>query len=130
MVENVSYTKIGLTIRVSVRVKIYKNIVCDKGYFWNPVTCNCENGKYVESITGDPVVICDEIIDATNSNSTKTVPAKCTLTNFYISIYFCLLALLIAVSIYIIKHWAKHGNSKFKRNGHYKYITKMESNNK
>ena len=96
MVENVSYTKIGLTIRVSVRVKIYKNIVCDKGYFWNPVTCNCENGKYVESITGDPVVICDEIIDATNSTSTKTVPtktapAKCTLTNFYILLSFSII---------------------------------------
>ena len=109
MVENVSYTKIGLTIRVGMRVKIFKNIVCDKSYFWNPVTCNCENGKYVENITGDPVVICDEIITTTNSNSTKTVPtktvpAKLFLTNFYIFIYFYLLALLIAVSIYIIKH--------------------------
>ena len=84
MVKNVSYTKIGLTIRVSVSVKIYKNIVCDKGYFWNPVTCNCKNGKYAGSIIGDLVVICDEIIDTLYSTSTKTFPAKCTLTNFYI----------------------------------------------
>ena len=84
MVENVIYTKIGLTIRVSVGVKIYKNIVYDKGYFWNPVACNSENGKYARSIIGDSVVISDEIIDATNSTSTKTVPAKCTLTNFHI----------------------------------------------
>ena len=84
MVENVSYIKIGLTIRVSVGVKIYKNIVYDKGYFWNPVACNSKNGKYARSIIGDPVVISDEIIDATNSTSTNTVPAKCTLTTFHI----------------------------------------------
>ena len=96
MVENVSYTIIGLMIRVSVRVKIYKNIACDNGYIWNPVTCNCENGKYVRSITSNPVVIRDEIIDTTNSTSTKTVPtktvpAKCTLTNFYILLSFSII---------------------------------------
>ena len=91
MVENVSYTKIGLTIRVSVGAKIQKNIACDKGYFWNPVACNSENGKYTGSIIGDPVVICNEIIDVTNSTSTKTVPAKCTLTNFHILLSFSII---------------------------------------
>ena len=78
----------SVTPRVSVSVKIYKNIVCDKGYFWNPVTCNCKNGKYAGSIIGDPVVTCDEIIDTLNSTSTKTFPANCTLTNFYIWLSF------------------------------------------
>ena len=77
--------------RVSVSVKIYKSIVCDKGYFRNSVTCNCKNGKYVGSIIGDPVVICDEIINTLNSTSTKTVPAKCTFTNFYILLSFSII---------------------------------------
>ena len=81
----------SVTPRVSVSVKIYKNIVCDKGYFWNPATCNCKNGKYAGSIIGDPVVTCDEIIDTLNSTSTKTFPAKCTLTNFYIWLSFSII---------------------------------------
>ena len=64
--------------------------------FWNPVTCNCKNGKYAGSITGDPVDICDEIIDTVNSTSTKTVPtktvpAKCTLRNFFILLCFSII---------------------------------------
>ena len=96
MVENISYTKIGLTIRVGVSVKIYKSIVRNKGYFWNSVTCNCKNGKYAGSIIGGPVVICNEIIDTLNSTSTKTVPtktipAKCIFTNFYILLSFSII---------------------------------------
>ena len=28
---------------------------CKKGYVWSPSTCNCENGKYLGSITGSAV---------------------------------------------------------------------------
>ena len=56
---------------------------CKKGYFWNPTTCSCENGKYAKSI-GDSIVICDEIIEETRSTSTKSIPTKNTSTNFYI----------------------------------------------
>ena len=40
--------------------------MCKKGYFWNPVTCSCKDGKYVESIIEEMKVI------PTKSNSTKT----------------------------------------------------------
>ena len=36
-----------------------------KVYIWNPATCSCENGKYVESIIDDSVVTRDEIIEET-----------------------------------------------------------------
>ena len=35
--------------------------VCKKYYIWNLATSSCENGKYVGSIIGDPVITCDEI---------------------------------------------------------------------
>ena len=38
--------------------------VCEKGYIWNPATCNYENAEYLASITDDPVTTCEEIIDA------------------------------------------------------------------
>ena len=34
-----------------------------KNYIWNLSTCSCENGKYLASIMGDSVVMCDKIID-------------------------------------------------------------------
>ena len=30
--------------------------------FWNPATCNWENGKYLASIMDDSAIICDEVI--------------------------------------------------------------------
>ena len=30
--------------------------------FWNPATCNRENGKYLASIMDDSAIICDEVI--------------------------------------------------------------------
>ena len=44
-------------------------IKCEKDYTWNTATCSCKNGKYLASIIGDSVSICDEIIE-----KTKTVP--------------------------------------------------------
>ena len=35
-----------------------------KGYFWDPTTCSCKNGKYARSI-GDSGVICNEILEKT-----------------------------------------------------------------
>ena len=39
--------------------------MCEKNCIWNPAACSCENGKYVGSIIGDSVVICDQIISTT-----------------------------------------------------------------
>ena len=36
-----------------------KRHVCEKDYFWNTATCNCENGKYLASIMDDSAIICD-----------------------------------------------------------------------
>ena len=96
--------------------------VCEKKYIWNPSTCNCENRKYLASITDDLAFTCDEFIgshnedaeakpklyDETNFNEKK---ATCKMQNFYIFLAFLLItiALLIAVCIccYLIKHQAK-----------------------
>ena len=42
---------------------------------WNSVTCSCENGKYLTSITDDSAIICDEIIESYDEE-TKTIPAN------------------------------------------------------
>ena len=89
----------------------------EKDYVWNPITCSCENGKYLASITDDSAIMCDEIIESYNEE-TKTIPtnfnekkANCKMQNFYILLAFLLItiALLIAVSIYcyLIQYRAK-----------------------
>ena len=84
-----------------------KHHTCEKNYIWNPVTCSCENGKYLVSIIDASVIMCDEIID---SEETKTVTtnfneksAICNTQNFYILLAFLLITtvLLIIVSIYL-----------------------------
>ena len=39
------------------------NRVCEGDYVWNPATCSSKNGKYLQSIIDDSVIICDEIIE-------------------------------------------------------------------
>ena len=34
----------------------------------------CKNGEYLESITANSVITCDEMIETTSANPTKTVP--------------------------------------------------------
>ena len=124
-------------ISVNMSAKNYEKLkkkhrVSEKGYFFNPATCSCKNGKYTGS-TGNSVVICEEIVEETKTISTKSTPkktiqkistsAKCTSTNFYILLAFLLIitALLITVNIYLIKHQSKqkkllllHNTSKLK----------------
>ena len=40
-----------------------KRHICEEDYVWNPVTCNCENGKYLASIMDDSAIIYYEVID-------------------------------------------------------------------
>ena len=43
--------------------KCKKHNICENDYVWNPVTCNCENGKYLASIMDDSkIIICNEVI--------------------------------------------------------------------
>ena len=90
---------------------------CMWGYYWNPVTCSCENGKYLASIIDDSAITCEEIIESceegtktalTNSNEKNIT---CKRQNFYILFTFLLITivLLTAVSIYcyLIKYRVK-----------------------
>ena len=56
-----------------------KHHVCDKDYIWNPLTCSCENGKYLPSVIDDSVITYDEIINAEtklNNGETKAIPTN------------------------------------------------------
>ena len=99
MEQNVIQINEGITIDVDLGVK--KHNICEKHYIWNPATCNCENGKYLESIMDDSAIICSEIINVKERNfNEKNVTCKA--QNFYIFLAFLIVAivLLVAVSIY------------------------------
>ena len=107
-----------------------KHYIFEKDYVWNPSTCNCENRKYLASIINDSVILCNDIIDAKETNfNAKNVTCKntkflyfiCPFINYhfiyliniylyFINIYYILLIIyIIAVSIhcYPIKYQAK-----------------------
>ena len=44
---------------------------CKKDYRRNPSTCICENGKYLRSIADTSVIVCDEVINASDIAPTK-----------------------------------------------------------
>ena len=87
--------------------------MCQKDYIWNPVTCNCENGKYLASVIGDSVIMCDDIIEETKTVTTSfnEKNAIYKTKDFYILLAFFLITitLLIVASIYclLIKHKSK-----------------------
>ena len=56
---------------------------CKKGYSCNPRTCICENSKYLKSVAGTSVTVCDEIVIFMNIISikrTNTIAIKMTNT--------------------------------------------------
>ena len=57
------------------RCKCKKRRVCEKDHIWNPVTCSCENGKYLASIMYNSAITCDEIIESYNEEA-KTFPTN------------------------------------------------------
>ena len=49
---------------------------------WNPSTCICKNGKYLKNIADTSVIVCDKIINVTDSlstNVTNTMPLNMTI---------------------------------------------------
>ena len=124
--------------------------MCEKDYISNPPTCSCENSKYVGSIIDDPMITCDEIINAANSVSTN-VSANLMSTvstnivsnasvnfhnkkvrykmDFYILHTILLVLLLLFIITIICYHYAKH-RSKQKNIGTLTTIKfiKMENN--
>ena len=87
--------------------------MCKKYHIWTPVTCCCENDKYLASVIDDSVITCDEIIDETKTFSTNFNNKKLTYIKktFYILLLLRLItiALLLTVSIYcyLTKYQAK-----------------------
>ena len=49
--------------------------LCTKDYSWNPSTCICENGKFFKSIVVTSVIVCNKIINATDSASSNVTNA-------------------------------------------------------
>ena len=84
-----------------------------KDYTLNPVTCFCENGRYLANIIENSAITYDGIIDA---EETKTIPINiiCETKSFYILLAFLLIiiVLFIAFSIYscLIECKAKQKN--------------------
>ena len=61
IVENLIQIKSRITINIGASIK---NIIyAKKCYIWNPATCSCKKGKYLERIIDNSVITCDEIIE-------------------------------------------------------------------
>ena len=54
-----------------------------KNYVWNPITCSCENGKYLTSIIVGSEIICNEVIDAEAKSNDEVVSICCYLIKFW-----------------------------------------------
>ena len=48
-------------------VNVGVNRMCKKDYSCSPSRCICENKKYSKCIVDDSVIVCDEVINATDS---------------------------------------------------------------
>ena len=67
MEENVTQINSGIMVNVD------ESHVCEKDYVWNPVTCSCENEKYLASIMDDSAITCNEVIES-QVEEAKTIP--------------------------------------------------------
>ena len=68
-----------------MQVQKFKKNMCTKKIIWNSSTCTCDNSKYLETIFGHPVIMCDELIDVKKTLPTvptKTIPSKTVPTDF------------------------------------------------
>ena len=111
---------------------------CKKDSNWNPSTCISENSKFLKSIGDTSVIVCDEIINATDSvskNVTNTMPTNMTniistnvpntvsinsddkklryKTNCYIFHVLLVIILLFTIAI-ICYHYAKRSSAQNK----------------
>ena len=76
MVESLIQIISGKLVKIK-SVKKKKHHIFEKDYIWNPPICSCENSKYLASIIGNSVIMCDEIIEVEAKSfdeETKTVP--------------------------------------------------------
>ena len=130
MVENVTQIKSGITINVGVSAKIQNKITCVKKIIFRILFFrSCDDSKYVGSIIDNPVITCDEIINAAESASTNVstnlmstvstnVASNASLNfynrkvrykiDFYILHTVLSVPLLLFIIIIIYNHYAKH----------------------
>ena len=67
-----------------------KRQVCEKDYFWNHATCNCENRKYLPSIMDDSAITYDGNIEWCNEKQIlmkRKQSVKCKISTFYLHFY-------------------------------------------
>ena len=87
------------------RSEFKKHHICKKkDYIWDPVTCSCENGKYLASIIDDSVITCDEIIEETKTSPTNLnenkQSVKHKISTFYLHHFYQLPLYNLTVNIY------------------------------
>ena len=73
-----------------------------KDNVWNSVPCSCGNGKYLESILNNSMIVCDEVKELYNEETNFNEKSTCKTQNVCILLAFLLIiiALLIVVCIY------------------------------
>ena len=68
---------------MNANVSVNSIVRAKKYYSWNPSTCICENGVYLKNIAASSIVVCDEILNATDTvstNVTNNIPTNMTNT--------------------------------------------------
>ena len=82
-----------------------KHHACEKDYFWSSARCSSKNGKYLKSIIDDSVIMCDEIIEETETMKKATCKTK----KVYFLLAFLLITIISPIAIYyhLIKYGAK-----------------------
>ena len=87
-----------------------------KSYSWNPSTCIWENRKYLNHIADNSKIVCDEIINATDSVSANFDNKKVRYKMYCYILHTVLLVFLLLFIIAIIcYHYPKH-KSKLNKN--------------
>ena len=97
-----------------MRATKFKEKLCLwKRFIWNPSAYTCENGKYLEIIIGDSVIVC--IVEVTKADTTNTIPIifneeklSCKIENFYILLTFVLIAMSLLIIVNIYCYFMKH----------------------
>ena len=90
-----------------------KHRVFKKDYIWNPYTRSSETDEYLESITGDSVIICGEIIDTSITAPINFNDKKVTYKiDYYYNLHTYLLVVILllingTIWDYCIKHHSK-----------------------
>ena len=69
------------------RCECKKHHICEKGYAWNPGTCNCENVKDSASIMNDSAIVCDDVIESCDGKINFKKSVKHRISIFYLLFY-------------------------------------------